>query len=525
MRMRQLIVMGTVGLLGATGMMSCSAHDVQSSTQTTSHDGSRGAIELALLPVSGVTLSSVHYVVGNGATPPLTISEGDLPTPGAASSASFGLSLPVGTGYTISLSAASAESGDNITCGGSFGPFDVIANNSSSFSLTLTCHDDTTGQSLASVDVKTDACPRLVVDYVVATPTVGEIQISTFSALAHAHDLDGKPVTYSWQGTGLVFAPSTGANTSFMCNNVGGLVTLTATNGECQKSLHTKVSCAYDLSYCGDGVVGPGETCDKGIPGSQCPADCTWVCGDGVAEAPAEDCDPGNTDTCNAICKFRTPLCGDGFLTSPEGCDGTKFPPGTPPSATCSPTCTLISTGGFCGNGVVETGEECDDVMPPFPSTPASPKCSNTCQKVSTQACVDCENNGLCAESVDNCRGVDVQFDAFQQTQCFNVMRCIEQSNCLDGTGSLGKCYCGSLDTGPCGAAPFTGPGSPNGACVTEIKAGFPTYTSNQQVLGGLTATDFPSGAAMKRLNCQKTADGSACLTVCGLNAGGPAFP
>ena len=81
------------------------------------------------------------------------------------------------------------------------------------------------------------------------------------------------------------------------------------------------------------------------------------------------------------------------------------------------------------------------------------------------------------------------------------------------------------LDTGPCGAAPFTGAGSPNGPCVAEIKAGFPTYTTNQQVLGGLTATDFPSGAAMKRLNCQKTADGSACLTTCGLNAGGAAFP
>jgi hypothetical protein len=104
-------------------------------------------------------------------------------------------------------------------------------------------------------------------------------------------------------------------------------------------------------------------------------------------------------------------------------------------------------------------------------------------------------------------------------------LSCIEKNNCLDGTGSLGACYCGALDTAACGAAPFTGAGSPNGPCVAEIKAGFPTYTSNQQVLGGLIATNFPSGAAMKRLNCQKTADASACLVPCGLNAGGPAFP
>jgi hypothetical protein len=60
---------------------------------------------------------------------------------------------------------------------------------------------------------------------------------------------------------------------------------------------------------------------------------------------------------------------------------------------------------------------------------------------------------------------------------------------------------------------------------VAQIKAGFPTFTSNAAVLGGLVATDFPSGAAMKRLSCQKGANSSACLTTCGFNAGGPVFP
>jgi len=185
-----------------------------------------------------------------------------------------------------------------------------------------------------------------------------------------------------------------------------------------------------------------------------------------------------------------------------------------------------------CGNGTIENGEQCDDGMSGGgASTGGSAavfgqQCSNTCTKISTKACVDCENAGLCSESVNNCLGVDVSFDAAQQTQCFAVISCIQKSNCLDGdTGSLGKCYCGALDTGPCGAAPFTGAGSPSGPCVAQIKAGFPTYTSNQQVLGGLTATDFPSGAAMKRLNCQKTADVAACLGPCGFTSGGPAFP
>ena len=104
-------------------------------------------------------------------------------------------------------------------------------------------------------------------------------------------------------------------------------------------------------------------------------------------------------------------------------------------------------------------------------------------------------------------------------------MACIEKTNCFDGTGTLGKCYCGSLSTAACGAAPFTGAGSPDGLCVKEIQAGFPTFTTNSQVLGGLTATDFAAGAAMKRLSCQKGANSSACLTTCGFATGGPAFP
>ena len=182
-----------------------------------------------------------------------------------------------------------------------------------------------------------------------------------------------------------------------------------------------------------------------------------------------------------------------------------------------------------CGNKIVEGSEQCDDGLDQGSVAPSGnvfgQVCSNTCSKVSTPACVACENAGLCAESLNNCLGSAVTFNASQQTACFSVMRCVEQSNCFDGTGTLGACYCGTLDTGPCGAAPFTGAGSPNGPCVAEIKAGFPTYTTNQQVLAGLLATDYPSGAAMQRLTCQKTADSSACLTACGLNTGGPTFP
>jgi hypothetical protein len=531
--------LGMVALLAtaAGGVVAgCSSSQVPgTSSGHVGSEGPQGDVNLKLVPVSGITLNTVHYVVTNSATPPVTVAEGDLPTPGSAKDFTVGLSLPVGTGYTISFSAASAEPNDNVTCGGSYGTFNVAPNAATNFALTLTCHDDTNGQIIGGVDVKTDACPKIVFDYAVATPGSADIG-KTIAVLAKAHDLDGKVLTYSWKvatpATG-TFTPVTGDTSSFLCSvaKAGEVVTVTANNGECTKALTTTVSCKSVL--CGNGVVdtAAGETCDTGIPNVPCPADCNSVCGDGIAEAPVEDCDPGNTDNCNGTCKVRTPVCGDGFLTTvgpnAEPCDGTKFPGGVIPAGKiCSTTCTVIDKPVVvCGNGVVEEGEQCDDAVAPFPSSAASPTCSSTCKKISTPACVTCENAGDCFESVNNCLGVAAPFTAAQQVACYDVMGCIEASNCFDGTGTLGKCYCGSLNTTQCGAAPFTGAGSPDGACVAQIKAGFPTFTTNSQVIAGLVATNFPAGAGMKRLSCQKGANSSACLDTCGFTQGGPAFP
>jgi hypothetical protein len=538
MTLRATLKLGLLGLLLAAAVSSCSGQDVPAGPRSfVVTDGNHGGLKLALVPVSGVTLSLVHYVVTNGATPAVIIGEGDIPAPGSSGDINLGLSLPVGTGYKVSLSAASAEVGDNITCGAAFGPLNVLPNTVQGVELVLTCHDDTNGSGAPGLQVTTDACPRLAFDYVTANPPRGGIGAPNINVLAAARDLDGKAVTYSWKVSNpaaATFTPSTGPASTLACNSASSnlLATVTATNGDCTKALSIEVQCIADYGgSCGNGRVDPGETCDTAIPGTKCPADCTSVCGDGVAEAPAEDCDPGNTDNCTAACSFRTPVCGDGFLTTigpkPEVCDGNEFASLPPPGTICNDTCDGFTDASIvqCGDGIVGTAEECDDSVPPFPASPVSATCSGTCQKISTPACVACEKAGDCFESVDNCKGVAAPFSAAQQTSCFDVMTCIEKSNCFDGTNTLGRCYCGSLNTTQCGAAPFTGPGSPDGACVAQIKAGFPTFTANSQVIAGLVATNFPSGAAMKRLSCQKGANSSACLDACGFTGGGPAFP
>ena len=179
-----------------------------------------------------------------------------------------------------------------------------------------------------------------------------------------------------------------------------------------------------------------------------------------------------------------------------------------------------------CGNGTVDTGETCDVLKSDADNYGLL--CSNTCYKVGTKACLDCENLDSCAESVHNCVGPAAKpFTEQESAACFAVMHCIQSKNCLDGKGSLGDCYCGSLNTAACSAAPFTGAGSPAGPCKAEIQAGMPDVSTNAAVLGGLTVTARPAGAAGQRLNCQKVSpnNGVTCAIPCGFADGGPAFP
>ncbi len=106
---------------------------------------------------------------------------------------------------------------------------------------------------------------------------------------------------------------------------------------------------------CGDGRVGPTESCDDGNldPGDACDPSCRWApfCGDGVVD-DGEVCDDGNGahgDGCALLCASDE-TCGNGHWDplAGEACDGE---PG------CGPDCAWPS----CGDGVLDPGEACDD--------------------------------------------------------------------------------------------------------------------------------------------------------------------
>jgi fibro-slime domain-containing protein len=180
----------------------------------------------------------------------------------------------------------------------------------------------------------------------------------------------------------------------------------------------------FDGPECGDGVIEAGETCDDGNatpgdgcsglcqiePGWLCPTPDTpcikiWICGNGVVD-PGETCDDGNTqsgDGCSSTCQaepgWQCPgastdggaasggaciqiKCGDGVVETGEGCDDGNNASRDGCSATCQiekgwqcPTPGAACTASQCGDGVVAGSEQCDDG-----NSVSGDGCSSTCQ-------------------------------------------------------------------------------------------------------------------------------------------------
>ena len=110
-------------------------------------------------------------------------------------------------------------------------------------------------------------------------------------------------------------------------------------------------------AYCGDGLVGPGESCDDGnmTQGDGCHECKLESCGDGVIQEP-EQCDDGdadNTDACLDTCAPAS--CGDGFVQDGvEDCDDQNVDN--------TDACTTLCQAPACDDGLlsgVETDVDC----------------------------------------------------------------------------------------------------------------------------------------------------------------------
>jgi cysteine-rich repeat protein len=171
----------------------------------------------------------------------------------------------------------------------------------------------------------------------------------------------------------------------------------------------TKRCTACKLNVCGDGNTLTGsEQCDDGVSGvrtasAACDADCTLpVCGDNIRNPLAgEDCDNGSNNgepgnTCNTACKIAG--CGNGLVDTGEQCD-----PGVSSPAVDATTCDADCTAVFCGDSHENfpAGELCDEGalngVPCAYGDPSCSRCNATCTGTTQPGgpfCGDAVKNG-----------------------------------------------------------------------------------------------------------------------------------
>lgn len=190
-------------------------------------------------------------------------------------------------------------------------------------------------------------------------------------------------------------------------------------------------------NVCGDGVPFPGvEDCDDGAANSNtvpnaCRTNCDLPgCGDNVIDA-GEQCDDGNvvaTDTCTDQCLEN--VCGDGIqLIGLEECDNGPANSNTAPNA-CRTNCTLAG----CGDGVIDSGEQCDGTN--ASACTGGQLCGSSCQ---------------CGAASNECPGLG-ELTLFAGTGPL----CSTNADCIVGTcdPGLGRCLTATeLDTGWTGIA------------------------------------------------------------------------
>ncbi len=149
---------------------------------------------------------------------------------------------------------------------------------------------------------------------------------------------------------------------------VAGICVLTSCASSEDRSIPTTDASTNDVfdavvdagaPVCGDTHIGGQEECDDGnlLPGDGCDLDCKI--------------EPGWS--CNGEPSVCSNLCGNGTVDPGEDCDGTDLGGQTCASLNqgfesgtlkCSASCrfdTTECTSPGCGNGTVDSGEECDD--------------------------------------------------------------------------------------------------------------------------------------------------------------------
>ena len=342
-------------------------------------------------------------------------------------------------------------------------------------------------------------------------------------------------------------------------------------------SLACTAGCAIDttgctLHSCGNGIVEGVEECDDGNTdpsdgcGSNCsieagwdcvgqPSVCAELCGNNVLDA-GEQCDgaalggqdcqslglgyDGGTLTCAVNCTFNTaacelPTCGNGTLDSGEQCDGVLLGGETCDTVGAYIGGTLLCLGScafdvngcipiVCGDGIISAGEACDDG-----NSASSDGCNILCSVESGYTCTGepsnctllCGNNQL--DSGEDCDGGQLG-GASCQSLGYDTGSLACAAGCTYNTGGCSMFTCGDgMVTGgeDCDGADLNGAtcislGFVGGALSCTGNCGFDTTGCITPVCGDGIIT----AAIGEQCDDNNAASGDGCNVACQVENG-----
>jgi hypothetical protein len=233
----------------------------QTSKPSTVSQDEVGSISVALQLAGGGTILSASYKI-TGPNAYSKMGNIDLSKSTTLSTTIGG--IPAGTGYSITLNAATSDGSQ--TCAGS-GTFDVLAGKTATVSVGMSCKEAAKTGSVY-VQGKLNVCATI--DGIAANPA--EVAVgSTIALAAGAHDTDSGPsaLTYAWDpGTGTVDNAS--ASPTFTCVTAGTTtVKLTVSDGDpaCATTQSVDVTCSVAAKTPGTYVAGDFHnhtTCSDG---------------------------------------------------------------------------------------------------------------------------------------------------------------------------------------------------------------------------------------------------------------------
>lgn len=227
-----------------------------------------GSVGFALSLPMGAGVDTVNYTL----TGPNSYSKtGSFSVAGSDATFTYALpGIPAGAGYRIALTATSS---DDRPCVSESGTFTVIARQSVSVAVVLSCEGLSTRGSII-INGMVNVCP--IVDSAVATPGSAPVGDS-ISLRGQGFDEDAGPsaLSYAWTASGAVgsIANADSANATFTCTSVGSsTVTLTISDGDSQcvgNKLSVDVTCNGAGQVAGSAAVAGtgGQTGTSGVGG------------------------------------------------------------------------------------------------------------------------------------------------------------------------------------------------------------------------------------------------------------------